>query len=210
MNSYKNQLVDQYILPFFEQASFSIDGLKKDFYDLSNLHQVVAKQLLESPGGYEQGQMWFGVSSLVHSYYYCQDNREDRGRQIWKKQEFILDTASLLGKEQRSDYIQALEPGAFISIRYIDLLWLMERYPAVRLKTEELAHFQQRYYHQHIQLLNKPTLERVRQLQKAHPLFCNVASNTVKAMHVALTRQGYESQLKKLDEEDQRNEHNAI
>ena len=194
------EIIEQYLLPLFAGPDAELQSLKIDLYALCSIHHVIAKQELESPGGFDQGQMWFAISSMVHSYYFCPDRREDCGRQIWKKQEFILDTASLLDKDLRSDYIQALEPGEFISIRYPDLYWLMERYAIVRGKLDQLARFQQRYYRSHVQLLNKPAREKVRQFEAENALFARIASNSIKATHVGLTRQGYENQLKKTEE----------
>ena len=189
-----------HVLPHFSGHNTDLRSLKFDLYNLCTYHEVIARQVLESPGGFEHGHMWFAVSSMVHSYYFCPDRKEDCGRQVWKKQEFILDTGSLLDRDERSDYIQALEPGEFISIRYPHLRWLMERYPVLREKIEQLSRHQQRYDRQHIQLLNKPAIDRVRQFEAENALFARIASNSIKAMHVGLTRQGYERQLKKLHE----------
>jgi len=194
------EIIELYLLPHFAAPDAELQNFKEDLFKLCSVHQIIARQVLESPGSFEHGQMWLAIAAMVHSYYFCPDRREYCGRQIWKKQEFILDTAGLLDKEERSDYIQALEPGEFISIRYPDLYWLMERYPEVRKKLEQLSRFQQRYYRYRIQLLNTPPLERVRQFEVENALFARIASNSVKATHVGLTRQGYENQLKKLKE----------
>ena len=193
------ELVEKHILPLITSHSADQDSLKIELKNLCAHHQVIARQILEMPGSFAQGQMWFAVSSMVHSYYFCGDKKEHCGRQVWKKQEFILDTGSLLDKEERSDYIQALEPGEFISIQYPDLRWLMERYQVVREKIEQLSRYQQRYDRQHIQLLNKSAIDRVRQFETENTLFAKIASNSIKAMHVGLSRQGYERQLKKLN-----------
>ncbi|TCD01238.1 cyclic nucleotide-binding domain-containing protein [Pedobacter psychroterrae] len=192
------EIIVLHVLPHFAGHETELQSLKIDLYNLCAYHQVLSRQVLESPGGFEQGRLWLSVSAVVHSYYFCEDRKENCGRQVWKKKEFILDTVSLLDKDQRIDYVQALEAGEFISIRYPDLYWLMERHHVVRQKLDQLARFQQRYYREHIQLLNKPPLERVRQFEAKKPLFAKIASNSIKATHVVLTRQGYENQLKKI------------
>jgi hypothetical protein len=161
-------------------------------------HHVIAKQVLESPNEFRYGRMWFGLSSMVHSYSYSLDTNKFMGRQIWKKHECVLDANSFLDREKRSDYIQALEPGEFIAIRLPDLYWLIEHYPMVKNKIELIARVQHRYFDRRIQLLNKPAPARVKQFELDNPLFSRIASNTVKAIHTGLTRQGYERLLKKI------------
>lgn len=193
------EIIELHILPLFGSKDSELQSLATDLYNLCAYHLFFARQIIESPGRFEKGQMWFSVSSIVHSYYFCPDRNETYGRQIWKKQEFILDTNSLLDKDQRSDFIQALEPGEFISIRYTDVYWMMENNPTLRKQLDQLVRSQQRYYRQRIQLLNQPPLERVRQFEAENALFARIASNSIKASHVSLTRQGYETILRKLE-----------
>jgi hypothetical protein len=192
--------IDQYILPFFPITGTEKERLRNDLLYYCNHHRVLARQLLEFPGDFDRGQMWFGVSSIVHSYSASPVTNGYIGRQVWKKQEFILDSSSFLDKKDRINFIQVLEPGEFISIRFPDLNLLADRYTIVKSKMDSLAAFQQRYYAKRIFLFNQSALERVKQLELENPLFARIASNSIKATHVALTRQGYEKQLKKLDE----------
>jgi hypothetical protein len=190
-------IIDQHILPFFPVTGREKERLRNDLIRFCFHHQVFARQVLETPGDFYHGRMWFAISSMVHSYYFSSDRNDYWGRQIWTKQEFILDTTSLFSSEPRGDYIQALEAGEFVSIGYHQLCILMDEHPLIREKVEHLGRLQQRYYQNHNRLLVKPGIDRVRQFEMENFLFARIASNTVKASHVGMTRQAYERHLKR-------------
>jgi len=198
MELYKAQLIDKYVLPCFEKTAKEDRYFVRDIDSVCRLHKVVKFQELESPGAALEGRIWFPIIPLVHSYYLTPDEKCKWGSRIWKKQEFIFYSSSLLNQQLRCDYIEVLEAGELLSISYPNLLALMERYSEVHQRILQISASNERHYRYHNQLLNKPPLERVRQFEEENSLFAKVASNSIKAIHVGLTRQGYESQLKKL------------
>lgn len=194
----KRELIIKYVAPALGVTLPTEEKLVDELIFYSRLHPVIKNQHIEIPGNWAEGHIWFSIDAMTHSYYICEDTFESCGRQIWKKQEFIFDNQSFYDCQHRSDYIQAIEPGTFISIDYPSLSWLEEHFPFIKEHLVKLSRIQQQYYRQHVQLLNKPPLEKVRSFIAKHQLFTRVASNTINAMHIGLSRQGYETQLKKL------------
>lgn len=195
---HKQRLILNYIVPLLGLSLLTDKRLIDELLLHSRLHFIVKGQFLETPGNWNDGHIWFSIEAMVHSYYTCQDMQVNCGRQIWKKQTFIFDNQSFYDRQYRSDYIQAIEPGDFISIPYPELNWLDEHFLSIKQHLNQLSRVQQRYYRHHVQLLNKPPLEKVRSYIDMHQLFSTVANNTINGMHTGLSRQGYENQLKKL------------
>lgn len=195
---YKHQLILKYVAPAIGAVIPNDEHLINELLIHCRLRTITKSQFIEEPGDWKEGHIWLSIQAMAHSYYFCVDKQANCGRQIWKKQEFIFDSHSFYEQHERCDYIQAIEPGTFISISYPALQWFQEKFPLIKQKLEQLSRFQQLYYRDRIQLLNKPTLERVRSYIATHPLFSRIASNTVNGMHIGLTRQGYENQVRKL------------
>lgn len=205
-NRYKNEvtpdkrgLILQFVASAMGIEQAENESLIDELTAHARLHAVIKFQLLESPGEWQNGSIWLSTDAMTHSYYTLGHSPSAYGRQIWTKQEFIFDSHSFFEQQPRSDYIQAIEPGTFISISYPILHWLRERFPVVEEKLIQLTMIQQKYYREHMQLLNNPPLQRVKEFMATHQLFARVASNTINGIHVGLTRQGYENQLKKLN-----------
>jgi hypothetical protein len=194
----KEELILKYIVPALGLTPEKDEILIDELHLHSRLHTIIKSQFLETPGDWGDGHIWFSIDAMVHSYYTCQDTHENCGRQIWKKQEFIFDSQSFYDRQYRSDYIQAIEPGTFISIPYPELNSLDEHFSIIKQRLVQLSRVQQRYYRHHVQLLNKPPLKKVGSFIAMHTLFARVANNTINGMHTGLSRQGYEIQLKKL------------
>lgn len=197
MNPLKKHLIDDHILPAFDKLTVS-EKLIGCLYEQCTLHQAVKYQLLELPGPYFEGRLWFSVDAMVQGYYFCPHKQTKWGTRIWKKREFILNSSSLLNRSFRADYLEILEPGNLLSITYIDLLKLMVEFPELEKQVQNIAACNELYYHNRMQLLNKPALERVAEFEKNNALFIKVAGKEANAMHVNLTRQGYSLQLRKL------------
>lgn len=196
MNAYKKKLIDALMLPAFDKLTVS-ERLVSSLYESCTLHQAVRFQLLELPGPFDEGRLWFSVESMVQAYYFCPYRQCKWGTRIWRRREFILNSSSLLNEEFRTDYIEVLEPGELLSITYVDLLKLIAEFPELEKQVQSIAACNERYYRNRTQLLNRPPLERVQEFEKENSLFINIAGKDAIAMHVGLTRQGYHSQLKK-------------
>lgn len=196
MNAHKKQLIDDLILPAFTQVNLS-QKLIDSLYELCDLHHAIKFQLLESPGPYDEGKLWFSANAMVQAYYFCPYKQCKWGNRTWRRKEFILNTWSLLNQEDRTEYIETLEAGDLLSIDYTDLLHLKGQFPELEKQIENIAACNERYYRNRNQLLNTPPLERVMEFEKENKLFVNVAGKEDLAMHVGLTRQGYGKQLKK-------------
>lgn len=196
MNAYKKKLIDALVLPAFDRLTVS-EKLLSSLYESCTLHQAVKFQLLELPGPYGDGRLWFSFEAMVQAYYFCPYKQCKWGTRIWRRREFILNSSSLINQEFRTDYIEVLEPGDLLSITYIDLLKLIREFPELEKQVQSIAASNERYYHNRTKLLNRPPLERVQEFEKENSLFINIAGKDAIAMHVGLTRQGYHSQLKK-------------
>ncbi len=196
MNAFKKKLIDALLLPALDRLNVS-EKLVSSLYESCTLHQAVKFQLLEFPGLYEDGRLWFSMEAMVQAYYFCPYKQCKWGTRIWRRREFILNSSSLLHQEFRTDYIEVLEPGDLLSITYVDLLKLMTEFPELGKQVQSIAASNERYYRNRTQLLNRPPLERVQEFEKENSLFINIAGKEAIAMHVGLTRQGYHNQLKK-------------
>jgi hypothetical protein len=195
--NYKNELVDRYILPFFAEEMENKEELRQELHRQCKLHEVAKLELIEVPGPADEGRMWFSVSSTVHSYCLCEKTAQQRGRQIWKKLELILDSESLMEGSRRMDYIEALEPGLFLSIGFPELRTLMRGFPEVQRKTGQLARQQQHYYSRHSKLLTEPAAERVIQLRREHPVFIACSTQEIHATHINMSLRTYVRYLRK-------------
>jgi CRP-like cAMP-binding protein len=195
--NFKNELVDRYILPFFAEEMENKEELRQDLHRQCKLQEVAKMELLEVPGPADEGRMWFSVSSTVHSYCVCEKTAQQRGRQIWKKLELILDSESLMEGSRRMDYIEALEPGLFLSIGFPELRTLMRGFPEVQRKTGQLARQQQHYYSRHSKLLTEPAAERVIQLRREHPVFIACSTQEIHATHINMSLRTYVRYLRK-------------
>jgi|GEM_PF-756743 len=200
LENYKKKLIMEYVLPAFGECQRDKEWVVNRIAGICRLQQAVKCQQMEVPGSHENGYLWFSVSGIVHGYYYNNDRDMKTGTRIWKKREFIFDGSSLFHEEDRPDYIEALEPGEILSISYAEMRKLMNELPGVEKHMRHL-HVKTEHHYRHLNhLINKPPLQRVKEFEQENPLFGAIASNSTKAMHVGLTRQGYELQLKRLKE----------
>lgn len=174
------------------------EGLLQRIASVCRLQTAIKYQELEVPGPYGEGRVWFSVSAMAHSYCCSSGGRVKKGTRIWKKRKFILFSSSLLEKENRDDYVQLLEPGEVLSIRYHDMPGLMTDYPELEQYIRRITVDNERYYHHRNLLMGKPSTERIIQFRKENELFINCTSQEVQAMHVNLSRVAYIRQLKNI------------
>ncbi|WEK21642.1 MAG: hypothetical protein P0Y49_10890 [Candidatus Pedobacter colombiensis] len=194
----KQKLITQYVIPSLGSQLSEDQGFITQLILHSRLILSIKNQQIETPGPFEDAYVWFSIDAMVHSYYFCPHRFVKKGTRIWKKREFILFTSCLLDQQLRTDYLEMLENGRMIFIKYAHVLSLMERYPELENQIKLVSINNERYYHNRNLMLNKPPVERVRQLIAENPLFVNSTSRSIQAMHVNLTRNGYANQLKKL------------
>jgi hypothetical protein len=199
MDSQKKKLIDQHLLPAFSCVNDGKDELAEHLYSMCCWHQAIRSQVLESPGDHHSGRAWFSIDAMVQSYYYCPVMNLKWGSRIWKKHEFIVYCSSLMHHIARPDYIEILEPGEILSISYNDLSILINRFPILLKSIQDIAIGNEKYYHDHSLLVRQPPLKRVSVFEQWHPLFVKVAGRDAMAMHIGLTRQGYNQQLRKLN-----------
>lgn len=198
LEKYKTTLIIEHVLPVFGDCGKDKELIAGRIAGMCRLQKAVKCQQLEVPGSHEMGSLWLSVHAIVHSYFY--DNERDCkvGNRIWKKREFIFDAPSLFSGEERSDYVEILEPGEVLYIPYPELITLMQEFDVLEKYLRHLSGKTEHYYRHHNHLINKPPLQRVKEFEQENALFASIASNSLKASHVGLTRQGYELQLKKL------------
>jgi hypothetical protein len=98
------------------------------------------------------------------------------------------------------DYIEALEPGLFLSIGFPELRSLILQYPEVQRKIDHLVRLQQHYYSRHSKLLTEPGAERVIQLRREHPVFIACSTQEIHATHINMSLRTYGRYLKRKGE----------
>ena len=194
----KAELIRQYVLPALGYLPDADDRTIDELILNARHTHAIKYQQMEIPGHFDDAYAWFSIDAIVHSYYYCPHTLAQRGTRIWKKCELIFFSSCLLKEERRTDYLEILEPGNLISIKYAHLLALIEHDSKLEKKIRLVSANNERYYHQRNLMLNKPAIERVKQFEKENPLFIKVANKEIIASHVALTRQGYNLQLRKI------------
>lgn len=197
-NHLKSELIVKYVLPALGNVLHSNTGFIDSLTLNSYLISAVKYQQLETPGSFEDGCVWFSIDAIVHSYYFCPYKLVKKGTRIWPKRSFIFFSSCLLNQEQRSDYLEILESGLVIYIRYARLLLLAVQYPELENQIKMVSISNERYYHNRNLMLNKPPVERVKQLHFENRLFINSSSRAVQAMHTNLSLRGYLNQLHKL------------
>lgn len=194
----KQQLISAFILPLIGECLGDPALILSKISNSCQLHHVLKSQQLESPGRHEEGAVWFSIQAMAHSYCYNTVRNISLGTRIWKRREFMFNQLSLFKGDYRDEYIEMLEPGEVLSIPYGKLRQLMEEIPEMEAYIQSLHLTAEHYFKRQYILVNDPPLQRVKKFEAENPLFCSVASNTIKAMHVCLSRQGYELQLKQL------------
>lgn len=197
-NHQKSALIIKYVLPALGNVLDTNEGFIAQIIANSYMVHAVKYQQLEIPGSFEDGCVWFSIDAIVHSYYYCPYKLAKKGTRIWSKREFILFSNCLLNKEERSDYVEILEPGIVIYIKYAQLLALVHQYPELENQIKLVTVNNERYYHNRNLMMNKPPIERVKQLHLENKQFINSSSQAVQAMHTNLSLRGYLKQLSKL------------
>jgi len=195
---HKRELIMKYVIPALGDILCKDAGFIELLIQHCRLIPALKYQELEAPGIFDDARAWFSIDAMVHSYYYCSHKFVKKGTRIWLKRQLIFFTSCLLKNETRTDYLQILEPGTLISIRYTHLLDLVNRYTELKKQINLVSVNNERQYHHRNLLLNKPAIERVREFEKENQLFTKLASREVMASHVGLTRQGYNLQLKKI------------
>ncbi|WP_316814467.1 hypothetical protein [Pedobacter nyackensis] len=194
----KRALIIKYVIPALGNVLHTNEGFVEQLIASSYLVHAVKYQQLEMPGYFEDGCVWFSIDAIVHSYYYCPYKLVKKGTRIWSKREFILFSSCLLKREQRTDYLEILEAGIVIYIKYAQLLALLDQYTELENQIKLVSVNNERYYHNRNLMMNKPPVERVKQLHTENKLFINSSSQVVQAMHANLSLRGYLNQLSKL------------
>lgn len=191
MTNNKTELVAAYLMPAFNVVAENNKELFTDLCKVCRLHQTVKYQMLEMPDADEEGRLWFAIDALVHAYHYCPVKKCKWGSRIWKRQEFIVYSASLEHQQPRTDYIEVLEPGRVLSIGYADLNDLMVRYPVLALQLRHIAIANERYYAHRNRLLKLPAVQRIELFKEENGLFMQLASQAVVAAHLGMSLRGY-------------------
>lgn len=198
IESYKRMLVLQYVLPAISEFVAADTRKTEEIVKRCRLLSAVKYQTLEVPGPSSEGFLWFPINAMCHSYYYNEEMNRKCGTRIFHKRMFVFNDSSLLDGLPRTDYIEVLEQGDMLSIRYCDMIDLIEMYEDINVAIKSIPR-QEAYYRRHNTLLNLSPFERVRRFRNENKSFIHCTSQEVQAMHVNLTRNGYANQLKKLE-----------
>lgn len=201
MENQKKTIITQYLQTRLTGVAPARQALIVDrISDLARLQVAKKHQELELEGRALDGRAWLSVDAMVHGFYHCESSGDNWGNLIWKKMELILFPISLIEDEYRKNYIQLLEPGRVLSIGYPDLLKLRNEFVEIEKHIEHISMLNEKAYQRRVMLLNEPSKQRIKVFEAENPLFMTVASNEIKAMHLGLTRQGYNLLRKKSDQ----------
>lgn len=195
--SHKRDLILNYLLPAF---NVNIDDHQKteDIINRCRLKDMVKRQRIESPGLPQEGCLFFSLSAIAHSYQFHYGTRRIHGTMIWKRRSLIFSHLSLLGNEQRTDFVELLENSEVLYLTYPDLNYLMDKYQEIKdtIYSETLKH--SLCSHRRYQMLALPAVDRVRWLRETHPEFIAVANQETQSFHVHMSVRSYIDQLNKL------------
>ena len=195
---YKTEVLNKYLLPALG-CCVELDSEKlSDISRFVKLQDVIKYQRLEAPGPREEGALWFPLNGMIHSYFYSDDRNSRSGTRIWAKRDFIFDDASLLVGNSRSNYLEVLEPGQVLSINYMDLIKLMDKYKDIADGIQKLYIQHATYYQKRSSLMQQPPIKRVKQFREENPMFIRSTSQEVQSMHLNLSHRSYMSYLSKL------------
>lgn len=191
-------LIQQYLFPLLGNLPSAISSrLAAQLEARVQLRKAVAGQYLEEPGPYDEGMAFLLPASIAHSFQVldAQDARVT-GTHIWARRTLVFDSHALLDKVDRAGYIEVLEPGPYLSIRFTALWQLMAEFEVVRRGVEVLARQQERQKLAYLYLLRLPPAQRVAIFEEQYRSFVQIAPIHVRSMHVGLTRQTYSKKLK--------------
>lgn len=195
----KAQLIVRYLVPVLGSlpASTGLD-LTEQLIANAQLRQAVARQYLDEPGAADEGLAILLPQSIAHSMRAVDDVSGVRlvGTHIWHRRTLIFDPFALLDGADRTEVVQTLEPGPYLSIRYPALRQLIADYPLVERALSVLARRQEHQRQQHDQLLHLTPETRVATFETGYKSFARVATIEQRCLHTGLTRQTYSKKLK--------------
>jgi len=195
----KTQLIAQYLLPVLGSLPVSTAlMLTEKLVAHSQLRQAVARQYLGEPGPADEGLAIVMPQSVAHSFQAVDGNDGTKhvGTHIWPRRTLIFDHCALFDSTDRMDFVQVLEPGPYLSIRYPALRQLIADYSVVERSITVLARKQERQRQQHDHLLRLAPDARVSAFETTYKAFAQVATIEQRCMHIGLTRQTYSKKLK--------------
>lgn len=187
-------MIKQYLEPILNY--YGIQASEKIVNILSeniNERNCIKGELLEEPGPASEGRCLLLIQSIAHSYESLSlyDETFYAGTMIWPRKSLIFIPSALFDNLEITEYIQALEPGPYFSIRYPVLQHLLQKYSGLRHLFHILSRHQSIQRYKHNLLLHLPPKTRVNMFEEDYSRFCKVASISQRALHLALTRQTY-------------------
>lgn len=191
IEAYKRELILKYVIPAFGGLVSLEEEKFEELVKHCQIHRTVKLQRLEDPGPGMLGYLWFSISAMAHSYFFNSEKKRESGTIIYNRRQFIFNGDSLLYDLDRQDYVQILEPGEVLCIRYDDVLYLMNKYADINQAVRTLAAQQSIHIRQHMALLQIKSLERVRRFWRENEIFIKCSSQEIQAMHVNLGLRAY-------------------
>lgn len=201
MQDLKRKLLLSYLQTILQLPAEKQNALIERALPITRIQQTIKYQTLELPGTAETGKAWLSPHAMVHAYYVNENTQRNVGTYIWSRNEPVLFHNSLYLGQERNHSVQMLEAGPVLSISYEDLKKLRVEFPEIAQHLEQLSTQKEQTYQRRIILLSEPTETRIRTLEDAYPEFCNIASSTVKAIHVGLCRQTYNAAKRKMNKQ---------
>ncbi|QQD16051.1 hypothetical protein [Sphingobacterium sp. UDSM-2020] len=199
MQDLKRKLLLSYLQTMLQLPAEKKNALIERALPITRIQPAIKYQTLELPGTAETGRAWLSPHAMVHAYYVNENTQRNVGTYIWSRNEPVLFHSSLYLGQERNHSVQMLEAGPVLSMSYEDLKKLRVEFPEIAQHLEQLSTKKEQTYQRRIILLSEPTETRIRTLEDAYPEFCNIASSTVKAIHVGLCRQTYNAAKRKMN-----------
>lgn len=196
----KTTLIREHLFPLLGSLSEADTSALSTQLDIhAQMRSAVPGQYLEEPGPSDEGMAFLLPESMAHSFQIL-DALEDHitGTHIWARRTLVFDPHALLDRVPRADYVQVLEPGPYLCIRYPALRQLMADFDVVERGIAVLARQQERQRLAYHLISRLPPADRVAAFERQFRSFAHLASIQTRSLHVGLSRQTYSKKLKAL------------
>ncbi|WP_285008600.1 hypothetical protein [Pedobacter faecalis] len=172
-------------------------AMAKDILNYTTLGWLGDYGRIEYPGPAEDGCLWFSPTSMAHSYTYDPEQQHTSGTRIYQPKEIIFNSDSLLYGLNRTDHIQTMSAGEWLSIPFTDVRALMTTHGDINNAIQKLAEEEDRCFRRRTALLKLHPLERVGRFTTENGSFIRCSTPELQAIHVNLPVSEYREIVEK-------------
>lgn len=179
----KRELLSRYVLPALGLAMPAKTPLAADLARCCHLFSAERYEMLEKPGGWHGGHLYWFEWMLAHSYF-LEGWDGKQPLELLVPDTVLLDTDALLHHEDRYAYVQALEAGRGLRISYASLRALMGIHPALRGAIERMAERNDVYLRSLAQRAALPVAERIEHFTRLYSPWQHRLTLEVQLLHM--------------------------